>query len=212
MNKSHTFISDEETPDFLVPHVESKLKAENVPEGAHDTAINVLGRCVAGAALIRAYKRMHNITETETGARPMKINVSNEEKITKIIDKLRTAGNGHKLKNSHDYQDITKVIHYAERNLKHLPKTHRKGVKLIDDLQPLVPNSYGYSSAKYTQITLERGSSAWFLVDYKIIDGYVKSKPYGGGYANDTLIVLNHEQKQTLVSNFLSDINVRVSG
>ena len=92
-----------------------------------------------------------------------------------------------------------------------LPKTHRKGIKLIDDLQPLVPNSYGYSSAKYTQITLERGSSAWFLVDYKIIDGYVKSKPHGGGYANDTLIVLNVVQKQTLVSNFLSDINVRVS-
>ena len=142
----------------------------------------------------------------------MKINVSNEEKITKVIDKLRTAGSGNKLKNSHDYRGITKVIHYAQRKLQHLPKTHHKGVKLIDDLQPLVPNSYKHSRTKYTQITLERGSSDWFLTDYKVIDGYVKRKPYGGDYANDTLIILNHEQKQTLVSNFLSDINVRVSG
>ena len=71
MNKPSTVEPNYETPDFLMSHVESRLKAENVREGDHARAISVLGECVAGAALVRAYKYVNNINDSaETAVKP----------------------------------------------------------------------------------------------------------------------------------------------
>jgi hypothetical protein len=69
--------------------------------------------------------------------------------------------------------ELTRIAAAAERRLEALPKDQRKGA--VANYRPAGPSASGYKyAAKSTRVTIERGSSGWFLTAAVSVDVYPK--------------------------------------
>lgn len=98
----------------------------------------------------------------------MKINISDKEAVRAAL----AAVNGRAMAHAYTLpSEIAAVADYAEGTLARLavPKAARKGARYLSQSGSKLPNSYKYA-ATGTTVTLERGATAWFLVDVTACD------------------------------------------
>jgi len=90
--------------------------------------------------------------------------------------------------------EIAAVAYDAERALARLdvPKAARKGARYVSQSSGNLPNAYKYK-ATGTVITLERGATAWFLVDVAACDIWP-------GHAPITRLTLTPDQDAAAVA------------
>lgn len=95
----------------------------------------------------------------------MRINVKNTQEVQKALDEVQKRCSQRTL----DANDITNFITKAEEKLiSILPKKYWQGVRvaIFENFGGRVPSSYkGMPMA--TEVTLERGSKDWFIIDIK---------------------------------------------
>jgi len=91
----------------------------------------------------------------------IKIDIKNNAAINAALDKVNGKANSFTVSSG---SEVVKISEAAEKALSQLPKSERKGAKVM--FRPSGPHarSYGYS-AKSTRIYMERGSSCWFLTN-----------------------------------------------
>ncbi len=107
----------------------------------------------------------------------MKIKI--EAKNRDVIEAALKAVNGTASRHTYgSFVDVENAMRYADVQMDRLgiPRGYRKGAKYIEQSGDTLPKAYGYE-AKTTTITIERGSSAWYLVEVKESGLYPRSKP-----------------------------------
>lgn len=105
----------------------------------------------------------------------MRINLTNTDAVRAAL----AAVNGKAERHTYTLpSEIAAVADDAERQLARLdvPKAARKGARYVSQSGRSLPNAYKYK-ATGTVVTLERGASAWFLVDVAACDIWPGNAP-----------------------------------
>ena len=98
----------------------------------------------------------------------MKINIADTDGVRAAL----AAVNGKAERHAYTLpSEISAVADDAERQMARLdvPKAARKGARYVSQSGSLLPKAYKWT-ATGTTVTLERGASAWFLVDVTACD------------------------------------------
>jgi hypothetical protein len=100
----------------------------------------------------------------------IKIDTANNEALNAALDKVNGKATSFTITCG---GELMSIANRAEKKLEILPKAMRKGVKV--SFRPSGPsaNSYKYA-AKSTHVTIERGSTGWFLTD--VTEAHVNPK------------------------------------
>ena len=131
----------------------------------------------------------------------MKIKI--EQKNADAIESALAAVNGKA--ESFAITSFRVVLHYAEKaetQLEHsrLPKAERTGVKVNITPEGPAAKSYGYR-VKSTEVSIERGSTGWFLVNVATAIVYPKQ-------AHRFQIKISEAQRNTIAAKAIADYTV----
>lgn len=127
-----------------------------------------------------------------------RINITAEN--TDALEAALKAGQGRAQVNTFDAARLIRVAEYAEGQLADLlPKAERKGARFVR--RDAGPSANAYRNTQgATRVVIERGSSAWYLIDIERVQVY----PRQSGVSE---LSLTREQKAEAVRRFAETIS-----
>jgi len=98
----------------------------------------------------------------------MRINLTNMEAVRAALDAVNGRATAHTYHMSCQVADVAREAERALARL-NLSKSARRGARYVSQSSGNLPKAYKYNAIG-TTVTLERGASAWFLVDVTACD------------------------------------------
>jgi len=118
----------------------------------------------------------------------LNLDTAPDPKTKAVLDAVNGSATAHTITSPDEVRSIAAAAEQALETFG-LPRTHRRGARVEHVSGKGLPNAYSYTAIA-TQLTLERGSKAWFLV------GVERARAYAGDTGRGTRISISAEQER----------------